>query len=95
MRCAPRASNGPDHLGLRALQLHTQMMASRRIKWWDGPRGGTEMSNTGAKRFQKPLTRDCHFAGALSPSLLIHLLKGEGGVQQNDGTLVNGAGSRR
>ena len=28
--------------------------------------------------------RDCHFADALSPSLLKHLLKGEGGGQQND-----------
>ena len=38
----------------------------------------------------KPLTedggvsrrRDCHFADALSPSLLIHLLKGEGGAAE-------------
>ena len=33
--------------------------------------------------------RDCHFADALSPSLLIHLPKGE--VHQND-SLVNGYG---
>ena len=28
--------------------------------------------------------RDCHFADALSPSLLEHLTKVEGEVQQND-----------
>ena len=35
--------------------------------------------------------RDCHFADALSPSLLMHLLKG---VHQND-SLVNGYLGRR
>ena len=28
--------------------------------------------------------RDCHFADVLSPSMLNHLLKGEGERQQND-----------
>ena len=54
----------------------------------DEPSRAGQVGHRGVEQREQPTAvdlchwRDCHFADALSPSLLIHLLKGEGGAAE-------------
>ena len=57
-----------------ALRLHSRMQMARKIKYWDGPRGGQKISDTVYRRFQGFIRQynECGRCGRL-PLLLLPL----------------------